>query len=66
MICCFPFTVINSGVLKENFFKDSVLRAVFHRTVPLARSSAITKGWSEPSQLKTKALSVRMGAPPFP
>ena len=45
---------------------ENVPVSVFQSTVPLARSRAITKGWSEPSQLKIKALSVRMGAPPLP
>ena len=66
MICCWPFTVMSVGVLKEKFFFAVVSRLTFHSTLPLVLSSATTNGSLPPSALKMSALPTRMGEPPLP
>src|SRR5438552_451109 len=64
--CVFPFTVIGSGVLNENFFFASVSRGVRQSTSPVFLFNATMNGSLAPSQLKMSALPTRIGEPPLP
>jgi hypothetical protein len=66
MTCFFPPTVMTSQVQKANRLTESLARANFHFTWPVAASRATTKGSLAPSQLKMRNPSTSTGEPPFP
>jgi len=66
MTCFWPFTSITSGVQKENLRLASLLRATFHRVLPVFVSKAITLGLAAASALKMSKSSTITGLPPVP